>query len=325
MHIVYIGCTHAGTNAALKVKQLHPEIDVTIIERNASVSFLSCGIAIGCQLKTPLEKMFYCSVEEMNKLGIKTLMECDAQNIDFAQKTIEVKSLKDGGVSTVSFDTLVLSCGSWPVIPGFVGDYKRFKNLFLCKNFVHGGEIFDYMHKNSKQGKKVAILGGGYIGVELCEAFAEHGYAVKCVEGEDRIMKRYFDKDYTDVAEETLTKHGTELILKKLVTGLEQKGEQLELKFNDNTSIIVDACVLSIGFKPNTDFILQSAEKQGVKFDHIRGAFKTNEYCQTNIPGIYAIGDSALCHLNPSNQLAYIPLATNAVRQAVASASHVLH
>lgn len=258
-------------------------------------------------------------------MGIKTYMESVASAIDYSKKIVTIDPLNGGASQTVLYDTLVLSCGSTPVIPKFITDPANYKNLFLCKNYVHGTKIFEYIKQHTGSGKRVAVLGGGYIGIELCECFGEHKFKVTCVEGESRIMKRYFDQDFTDRAEESLKKHGCDLVLGKFVNNIVQKGEELELTFSDNTTLTVDACVMCIGFRPNTDFAIQSAEKQNAPLKNIRGAFEVSEFCETSQKDVYAIGDSACCHLNPSNQTSYIPLATNAIRQAIACGSHICH
>lgn len=327
MKIIFVGCTHAGTNCAVTIKKICPDAEIHIIEKNSTVSFLSCGIAIGCQLQTPLEGMFYCSVAEMNKMGIKTHMESLADEIDYSKKCLTVKPLNGGASTQLNYDILVLSCGSAPIIPPFIpnGDVSGFKNLYLCKSYVHGTKIFEYVKAHSGQGKSVAVLGGGYIGIELCECFGEHKFKVYCVEGEERIMKRYFDKDFTDKAEETLKKHSCEIVLGKRVTNVEQAGEQIKLTFNDNSNLTVDACVMCIGFKPNTEFAIKSAEKQKVTLKNDRGAFEVTEFCETTQADVYAIGDASMCFLNPMEKQAYIPLATNAIRQAIACGSHICH
>ena len=112
-------------------------------------------------------------------------------------------------------------------------------------------------------------------------------------------MKRYFDKDFTDKAEAKLKEHGCDLVLGKLVSNVEQDGEQIKLTFKDGSTLTVDACVMCIGFKPNTAFAIQAAEKQKITLKNDRGAFEVSEFCETSQPDVYAIGDSAMCHLNP--------------------------
>lgn len=269
--------------------------------------------------------MFYCSVQEMQKLGIIMHAESEAGDIDYTKKTLNVKCLKTQKIQQIQYDTLVISSGSTPIVPKFAADLGSYKNLFLCKNYEHGKQIFNYVKQQSKKGQKIAVIGGGYIGIELCECFCEHGFAVTCVEGEDRIMKRYFDAEFTEKAENLLQHHNCQLALKKLVEGITQKGDQLELLLNDKSTLTVDACVLCIGFRPNTDFAIKAAEAQNVTLKNTRGAINVSAHCETSVPGVYAIGDAAMCFWNPAGQEAYIPLATNAIRQAVAAASHICH
>lgn len=108
---------------------------------------------------------------------------------------------------------MILSCGSAPIIPKFCANIQSFKDLFLCKNHSTASLIQKYVAENKDTGKKVAVIGGGYIGIELAESLLHHKFKVIVVEMEDRIMKRYFDKDFTDVAQQKLVEHGAELVL----------------------------------------------------------------------------------------------------------------
>ncbi|MCZ3393886.1 FAD-dependent oxidoreductase, partial [Enterococcus faecium] len=139
MKIAIVGCTHAGTFSAQQILTEHPDYEVTVYERNNNLSFLSCGIAlwVGNHVSDP-NKMFYSSPEALTKLGATMNMEHDVLSIDPDNKTLEVKDLKTGEIKTDTYDKLVVTTGSAPIIPPIDGiDNKRVK---LCKNWAHAAE-----------------------------------------------------------------------------------------------------------------------------------------------------------------------------------------
>ncbi|MGM0124217.1 NADH oxidase [Enterococcus sp. AZ194] len=307
MKVVVVGCTHAGTSAVKSILSNHPEAEITVYERNDNVSFLSCGIAlyVGGVVKDPAG-LFYSSPEELASLGATVKMEHDVESIDVNAKTITAKNLKTGEVESASYDKLVMTTGSWPIIPPIDGIQSE--NILLCKNYNQANEIIE----KAKTANKIVIVGGGYIGIELVEAFAESGKDVTLIDGLDRILNKYLDKPFTDVLEDELQKQGVKLALGENVQQFipDEKG-RVKAVVTPSQSFDADMVILCVGFKPNTTLIDGQIETLP------NGAIKVNEYMQTSHPDVYAAGDSAVVHYNPSGTQNYIPLATNAVRQGL--------
>jgi NADPH-dependent 2,4-dienoyl-CoA reductase/sulfur reductase-like enzyme len=208
MKVVVVGCTHAGTAAVKNILANHPDAEVTVFERNDNISFLSCGIAlyVGGVVKDPAG-LFYSNPEELTSLGAKVNMEHDVTNIDTDAKKITAKDLKTEEEKIVEYDKLVVTTGSWPIIPPIKGIES--KNVLLCKNYNQANVIIE----QAKDAKKVVVVGGGYIGIELVEAFAESGKEVTLIDGLSRILNKYLDKPFTDLLEKELEDHGVTLAL----------------------------------------------------------------------------------------------------------------
>lgn len=307
MKVVVVGCTHAGTSAVKSILSNHPEAEVTVYERNDNVSFLSCGIAlyVGGVVKDPAS-LFYSNPEELASLGATVKMEHDVETIDVKEKTITAKDLKTGEIETVTYDKLVMTTGSWPIVPPIDGIQSE--NILLCKNYNQANEIIE----KAKSAKKIVIVGGGYIGIELVEAFAESGKEVTLIDGLDRILNKYLDKPFTDVLESELEKQGVTLALGENVQQfVADESGRVKTVVTPSQSFDADMVILCVGFKPNTTLI------EGQLDTLPNGAIKVNEYMQTSNPDVYAAGDSAVVHYNPSGTQNYIPLATNAVRQGL--------
>lgn len=313
MKIVVVGCTHAGTAAVVNLKEIHPESEITVYEKNDNLSFLSCGIAlnVGGVIKET-KNLFYNSPENLAKMGIVTNMKHEVLNIDFENKTLKVKNLLTNEEFEDNYDKLVLTLGSWPIVPKFEGG--DLENILLCKNHDHAIEIIE----KSKTAKNVVIIGAGYIGVELVEAFEMQGKNVTLIDAEERIMAKYLDKEFTDVAEKEFADRGVNLVLGEKVSKFEGENGKVTKVVTEKGSYEGDLVVLCIGFAPNTKLV------QG-KLDTLpNGAIIIDEYMRTSKEDVFAAGDCCVVKYNPANDTRYIPLATNAVRMGTLVARNIV-
>ena len=186
MKVIVVGCTHAGTAAVLNIRENYPDSEVIIYEKNNNVSFLSCGIALNVgKVIDTTEKLFYSSPDALNSLGAQTKMQHEVLDVDFKNKKLSVKNLLTDEVFEDNYDKLVLTLGSWPIVPRFEGG--NLDNIVLCKNYNHALDII----KRSENAKNVVVIGAGYIGVELAEAFEMQGKNTTHIDAENRIMAKY--------------------------------------------------------------------------------------------------------------------------------------
>nr|WP_276934504.1 FAD-dependent oxidoreductase [Globicatella sulfidifaciens] len=303
MKIVVIGCTHAGTAAVKTILNENPGAEVVVYERNDNVSFLSCGIAlyIGGVVKDP-QGLFYSNPEELKSLGADVNMEHDVTNVDLEAKKLNVKNLKSGEEFETTFDKLVLTTGSWPILPPFTG--FDLENVLLCKNYRQAQEIFT----RKTDAKKVVVIGGGYIGIELVEAFALEGKEVTLIDGLDRILNKYLDAEFTDILEQDLRDRNVNVQLNQMVKGFEGENGKVTKVITDSAEYDADMVIVCVGFRPNTDLVKDQLETLP------NGAIIVDNYMKTSHPDVFAAGDSTAVNYNPNGGHAYIPLATNAVR-----------
>lgn len=303
MKVIVIGCTHAGTAAVNQILASTPDTEVTIYERNDNVSFLSCGIALylGGQVADP-QGLFYSDPEKLAELGATVHMQHDVTDVDTAEHNITVKDLVSGEIKTDHYDKLIVTTGSWPVIPPIDGINNP--NVYLCKNWDHAQKLWT----DAKAAKRVIVIGGGYIGTELVEAYQHQGKEVTLIDGLPRILNKYLDQDYTDRIEQDFVDHEIKLALGEMVKGFSGDGDEVTVT-TDKGSYTADMAILCVGFRPNTGLLKGKVDMNA------NGSIKTNDYMQTSDPDIFGAGDSVAVHYNPTHKDAYIPLATNAVRQ----------
>jgi Uncharacterized NAD(FAD)-dependent dehydrogenases len=314
MKVVVIGCTHAGTSAVKSILKEDPNAEITIFERNDNISFLSCGIAlyVGGVVKD-VQGLFYSNPEELNKLGASVFMKHNVKSIDTEAKIVVAENLDTKEEIRVSYDKLVNTTGSWPVIPNIPGINS--KNVLLCKNFEQANEII----RETSEAKKVVIVGGGYIGIELVEAFKESGKEVTLIDGLDRILNKYLDIEFTDILEEDLRSRGITLALSEMVQNFEadEKG-YVKAVVTDKGEYSADVVILCVGFRPNNELLKGKVNMLP------NGAILVDDYMRTSDPNIFAAGDSCAVKYNPNGGTAYIPLATNAVRMGMLIGNNII-
>ena len=303
MKVAVIGCTHAGTSAIVNLKKLYPDAEVTVYERNDNISFLSCGIALYVGgVIDDAEKLFYSSPEELCDIGVNTHMRSDGQDIDLENKKLKIKNLDNGEEFEDDFDKLIVTTGSWPVEPSLEG--VDLENVLLCKNYNHSKNIIDKMDDC----KNVVVVGAGYIGVELVEAFEMKGKNVTLIDSSERILSRYLDKEFTDLAEEAFEEKGIKLALGESVTKFDGNDGKVSKVITDKGEYEADLVIMCVGFRPNTNLLKGKVDMLD------NGAIIVDEYMKTSAEDVFAAGDSATIVFNPTGKKEYIPLATNAVR-----------
>lgn len=313
MKVLVVGCTHAGTAAVVNLKELYPESEITIYEKNDNISFLSCGIALNVgKVIESTESLFYNSPENLAKSGVNTKMKHEVLDINFDEKRVEVKNLVTQEVFYDDYDKLVLTLGSWPIVPEFEGG--NLDNIVLCKNYDHALNIIN----KGEKAENVVIIGAGYIGVELVEAFEMQGKKVTLIDAENRIMAKYLDKEFTDIVEKEFSDRGVNLVLGEKVQKFNGENGKVNEVVTDKGTYKGDLVVLCIGFAPNTKLI-------NGKLDTLKnGAIIIDEYMRTSREDVFAAGDCCVVKFNPAKEERYIPLATNAVRMGTLVAKNLV-
>ncbi|MGP4059604.1 FAD-dependent oxidoreductase [Halobacillus sp. H74] len=313
MKIAVIGSTHAGTAAVTNMANLYPEADITVYERNDNVSFLSCGLALYVGgVVNDAKGLFYSSPEQLQKLGVTMKMQHDVKEIDPVRKTIAAINLITGEQIYDHYDKLVITTGSWPVTPPIEG--IDLENILLAKNYHQANTIIE----RSQHAQKVTVVGAGYIGVELVEAFEKAGKEVTLIDGADRILNKYLDEEFTNIVEEEFKTRNITLCMNETVKRFEGNEGHVNKVITNEGAYETDLVIMCVGFRPNTDLLKGKIDMLA------NGAIKVDEFMQTSDPSIYAAGDCCAVKYNPTGGHTYIPLATNAVRMGTLVARNLM-
>ena len=311
--IVVIGANHAGTATVNTILSKSKNDEVVVFDSNSNISFLGCGMAlwIGNQISGP-EGLFYSNKSALEAKGAKVYMEAPVTSIDYTNKVVHAKD-KDGNLIDQAYDKLILATGSQPIIPKIPG--KDLENVQLVKLFQHAEEVIEKL-KNPEI-RNIVVVGAGYIGVELAEAFERHGKSVTLIDVSKTCLSTYYDEAFTDMMNATLQQHGIRTVFCEKVTEIRGNGKVEEV-VTDFNRYKADMVILSIGFRPNTEL------GKGHLKTLDNGAYVVNKKQETSIPDVYAIGDCATVYDNSIDDTNYIALATNSVRSGIVAAHNVL-
>lgn len=306
--VIVIGTNHAGTYAVSTLADNYKDtVEVVTYDRNNNISFLGCGMAlwIGGVIDNP-EGLFYASPESLKEKGINVYMEHDVTNVDFKNKKIEIKDLNSGNSSEETYDKLIIAVGSWPIKPNLPGiDLENVIYAKLYQHAIHAKKIM-----SQKEVKKIAVVGGGYIGIELAESFIQNGKEVVLINNQN-ILNRYYDDHFTEIMHKRLADNGVVVAEYEEVTEIvgDTKVEKIVTNKNEYE---VDVVLMAVGFHANTKFL---AGKELETND--RGVILVNNNQETNISDVYAVGDCATVYSNADDEIQNIALATNAVRTGI--------
>jgi NADPH-dependent 2,4-dienoyl-CoA reductase/sulfur reductase-like enzyme len=310
--IVLIGANHAGTAAANTILDNYPGNELVIFDRNSNISYLGCGTAlwIGRQI-TGYDGLFYATRETFEAKKAKVHMETEVEKIDFDAKKVFARD-KEGREISETYDKLIIASGSLPVSPKIPGlDLPRVE---YAKFFQDGQKINSLLDEEDL--KTVAVVGAGYIGVELAEAVQRRGKKALLFEALDTCLASYYDDWFTHDMEQNLKTHGIELHFGETVREISGDGKVRSITTGKG-NFPVDMVIMAIGFRPN------SALGEGVLETLHNGAYKVNLKQETSKKDVYAIGDCASVWSNALESSAYIALATNAVRSGIVAGHNV--
>jgi len=307
--IVVVGANHAGTCAINTITGFNEGDEVVVFDQNSNISFLGCGMAlwIGGQISKP-DGLFYSNKEKLESQGAKVNMNSKVERIDFDKKFVYA-TLENGQKIEESYDKLILATGSLPIVPQIPG--RDLEDVQLVKLFQNAEEVIKKLENPDI--KTIAVVGAGYIGVELAEAFERHNKKVIVVDIANTSLSSYYDPEFSALMDKNLSDHGIKLAFGETVKEIKGNGK-VEAIVTDKNEYQCDMVILAIGFRPNTELGKDYLETMS------NGAYIVDETQQTSKKDVYAIGDCATVLFNSTGEKSYIALATNAVRSGIIAA-----
>lgn len=312
--IVIVGGVAGGASAAARLRRLDETSHIILFERGEHISFANCGLPyyIG-EVIEEREKLLVQTVEGMSKrfnLDIRNLSE--VTDINREKKSVSVTNLQTNETYEESYDVLILSPGAQPIAPPILG-LAESNNVFTLRNIPDTDAIKGYV--DQKQPDKAAVIGGGFIGLEMAENLAERGINVTLIEMANQVMAP-LDYEMAAIVHNHLREKGVELILEDGVKSFAENGQIITLSSGKN--VTTDMTIMSIGVKPENKLALDAGLTIGD-----RGGIHVNEFLQTNDKSIYAIGDVIEVTDYVSERPTMIPLAGPANHQGRIVANNI--
>ncbi len=307
MKIVIIGGVAAGAKAAAKSKRMLPDAQVDIYTQDTHVSYSACGLPYYVQGNfEDYRNLLIRSPEKFQKDGINIHLQNRVTKIMPEHNKILVHDILKNSDFEVEYDKLVIATGAVPKIPDIKN--KNLKNVFTLRTIEDGIALREKL----RQSKKAVIIGGGYIGLELLEAFVSNKVNTTMIEFSSYIMPVLDDELSALVQEFVLSMYPeyTNIINKDAVVEFIGEKEVNAVKTKGGKVIETDFVLISAGVKPVVDI----AQDAGILLGKT-GAIKVNSRMETNIKNIYACGDCIENIYAMTGTPAWIPLGSNANKE----------
>ena len=307
MNIVIIGGVAAGAKAASKIKRLLPNSKVTVFTDDTHVSYSSCGIPYYIEGNfTDYKLLLVRSVEEFKSMGIDIYLQSKVIKILPEQRQVLV--CDNNSASLVEYDKLIVATGATPFIPDNL-NLSSYNNIFTVRKIEDGLNIRDKMLSS----KSAVIVGSGYIGMEILEAFVKNGLRVSVIEKNNKIMS-VFDDDISNLIFERIKNEysdNIEFYTGETITEISgENGLAESVKLSSGKEIQTDIVIFCAGVVPN----VQVAVDAGIELGK-NGAIKVNKLMQTSIENVYACGDCAEKTHIVSGKEVWIPLGSTANKE----------
>ena len=278
-----IGGVAGGASCAARLRRLDENAEIVLLERGEYISYANCGLPyhVGDVIKSRAALLLQTPEAMRQKFKVDVRIKNDALSIDREEKSVTVKNLSTGEVYNESYDTLVLSTGSSPLRPPISGiDSPRIKTLWTVPDTDELRALI------REQGvKSAAVIGGGFIGLEMAENLRHAGLSVSIVEMLDQVMAP-LDYEMAQLLHENITQNGVKLYLGDGVSSFSDTGSEVQITLKSGESLSAELVILSIGVRPNSEL----AKAAGLTLN-ARGGVVTDEYLRSSDPSIYAVGD----------------------------------
>ena len=307
MKIVIIGGVAAGAKTAAKSRRLMPDAEIDIYTQDTHVSYSACGLPYYIEGNfEDWQKLIIRSIEEFEKSKIHIHILNKVTKILPVDKKIIVKDLNTNELKFINYDKLVIATGSAPKMTDFSN--VNLKNIFTLRTLEDGIAIRETMLKVNN----ITLIGGGYISIELLEAFVKNGKKVTLIEKNPYILS-VFDEDISSLIQNYILENCNEqvkIITDDFVSEFIGDSEVKGILTANGSGFETEMVVISAGVKP----VVNIAEDAGIELGQT-GAIKVNSRMETNIPNIYACGDCAEKINIIINTPVWIPLGSTANKE----------
>ena len=300
MKLLIVGGVAAGASAAARARRLSEDAEIIVFERGPDVSFANCGLPyyLGGEI-TERQKLLVASPDLLRgrfKIDVRT--RSSVESIDRANKMVRVRDLVSGREYSETYDKLILAPGAAPLRPPLPG--IDLPGIFTLRNLQDVDRIKERLDGGVR---KVAIIGAGFIGLELVHNCIGLGIDTTLIELQDQVLPP-FDKEMTTPVLEKLLSHGARVMLGESAEGFDTVDSGLTIRLRSGERITADLVILGIGVRPENKLAVEAGLEVGA-----RGGVRVDAQLRTSDPDIYAVGDAIETHDFVTGDPAQVPLA----------------
>ncbi len=306
--LVVVGGVAAGLSAASRARRVNSHMEILVYEKGPDISYSACGLPhlIAGQVREPDSLRVYSPEFFHTRRNIRVLTNHEVTEMSTARRRVTVVPPGGGDLEEIHYDHLVLATGAEPARPAISGIDLR--GIFHVNDLQSTLALKRYLE--SERPRTAAIVGGGYIGLEMADALVTKGIQVTLLERSAGLFEAV-DDDIAAPIERELASHGVRVVKQAPVTALlGDRQARVRRVTWENGDCETDCVILATGVHPRT----QLAEEAGIKIGPT-GAIAVNEYMETSAPAVFAAGDCAEAMHLVSGRPLYFPLGTTANKQ----------
>ncbi|MCU0974002.1 MAG: FAD-dependent oxidoreductase, partial [Burkholderiales bacterium] len=302
MKVIIVGGVAGGASCAARLRRLDENAEILMVERGPYVSYANCGLPyhIGGVIEEESSLLVADARMFRSFFAVEARTGCECVKVSPDRKTVDLRNVATGEVTTESYDKLVLSPGAAsirPPLPGIdlpgIFEVRTVPDAKAIREWLERGSLFlAGMHKYSgfqtvRPKTRAVVVGGGFIGIETAENLIHRGFDVTLVEMGDQILAP-LDLEMARIAEGYLEHHGLRLALNDGVAGFEA-GENgtLRVLTKSGKAHPADIVILALGVRPDTNL----AKAAGLEIGP-RGGIRVDDQMRTSNPDIFAVGDA---------------------------------
>ena len=325
MKVIIVGGVAGGASCAARLRRLDEKAEILMVERGPYVSFANCGLPYHVGGVIEKESSLLVASERMFRdiFAIDVRTHCEAISISPEHKTVSLRNVQTGEITTESYDKLVLSPGATSVRPPLPGidlpgifHVRTVPDARTIREWIEGGtEYLAGMYRYSgiqmlKPVRRAVVVGGGFIGLETAENLAHLGFDVTLIQKPDHVLSP-LDPEIACLVQEHIKRHGINVVANDGVVGFkESEGGVVDVQTNSGNTYPAEIVILAIGVRPDTTL----AKKAGLTIGD-RGGIRVDDHMRTSDPDIFAVGDVVEVEDFVTGQWSLIALAGPANRQ----------
>jgi NADPH-dependent 2,4-dienoyl-CoA reductase/sulfur reductase-like enzyme/rhodanese-related sulfurtransferase len=325
MKVIIVGGVAGGASCAARLRRLDEKAEILMVERGPYVSYANCGLPYYIGGVIEKESSLLVASEQTFRVmfGVDARTNCEAVSIDPKKKTVDLRDVKTGEVTTESYDKLVLSPGAesvHPAMPGIdlpgifhvrtVPDAKTIRG-WMEKGTTFLAGLFNYSGiQMVKPVRRAVVVGGGFIGLETAENLIHLGFNVTLIQKPKHVLTP-LDPEIAVLVQGHIIRHGVHVVANDGVVGFKQMdGGAIEVQTESGKTFPADIVILAIGVRPDTAL----AGAAGLTIGE-RGGIRVDDQMRTSNPDIFAVGDAVEVKDFGTGRWSLIALAGPANRQ----------